>query len=453
MDLGLQQEGAGSSSLGFLSRYKIRHPMRVMIVCSTTGYQTRATRDAAASMDLETVFGSDRCHVLDDPWRDGALALRFEDPEESALRIVDYARSNPLDAIVPLGDRTVPTAARACEALRLPAHPPEAADLCRDKFHSRRRLREAGLNIPKFARYPLAEDPRQIADIEFPCVLKPLSLSGSRGVIRANNQEEFVSSFERVRALLLSPDVLVMREVASAHIQVESYIEGVEIAVEGFVERGAMTVLAIFDKPDPLEGPFFEETIYVTPSRLPPQTQEEVTQMVERAVQALGLFHGPFHAELRVNSKGAWPLEVAARSIGGLCARALRVSSPALGSGAPLEKLVIALALGWPVGPVRREDCASGVMMIPIEKGGVYLGVEGLDKARATPGVEDVVITAKPSSRLVPFPEGCSYPGFIFARDGAPERVEDALRRAHCKLHFLVTPDLPVVSSAVASNK
>lgn len=429
--------------------------MRVMIVCSTTGYQTRAYRDAAASMGLEIAFGSDRCHVLDDPWRDGAVALRFEDPEESARRIVDYARSHPLNAIVPLGDRTVSTAARACQALGLPSHPPEAADICRDKFGSRQRLREAGLNIPKFARYPLTEDPRQIADIEFPCVLKPLSLSGSRGVIRANNREEFVSSFERIRALLRSPDVQVMREAASEHIQVENYIEGAEIAVEGFVERGAASILAIFDKPDPLDGPFFEETIYVTPSRLPREMQEEVTKTVERAVQALGLFQGPFHAELRVNSKGAWPLEVAARSIGGLCARALRFSSPALGGEAPLEKLVIALALGQPLGlpvqPVHREECAAGVMMIPIEKGGIFLGVEGLDEARATPGVEDVVITAKPSTRLVPFPEGCSYPGFIFARGSTPEKVEEALRRAHRKLRFLMTPELPVVSNAVTS--
>lgn len=427
--------------------------MRVMIVCSTTGYQTRAYQNAAASMGLEIAFGSDRCHVLDDPWRDGAVALRFEDAEESARRIIDYARVHPLNAIVPLGDRTVSTAARACQALGLPSHPPEAADICRDKFRSRLCLRENGLNIPRFACYSISEDPRRIVDVEFPCVLKPLSLSGSRGVIRANNTEEFIQSFERIRALLRSPDVQVMREAASEHIQVESYIEGVEIAVEGFVERGEVTILAIFDKPDPLVGPFFEETIYVTPSRLPPETQEEVIKTVERAARALGLFHGPFHAELRVNSKGAWPLEVAARSIGGLCARALRFSSPALGSDAPLEKLVIALALGLPFQPVRREESAAGVMMIPIEKGGIYLGVEGLDEARATPGIEDIVITAKPSSRLVPFPEGCSYPGFIFARARTPEMVEDALRRAHRKLRFVMTPELPVVSNAVTSEE
>lgn len=421
--------------------------MRVMILCATTGYQTRAYAEAAASMGLEVVFGSDRCHVLDDPWRDGALPLHFEDPQASARQIVDYARLRPLDAIVPLGDRTVPSAARACQMLGLNSHPPEAADFCRDKFRSRERLRDCGLNIPPFARYALNEDPRRITGAEFPCVLKPLSLSGSRGVIRANNAGEFVRNFERIRALLRSPDVQVMREETAGHIQVEGYIEGAEIAAEGFVDRGAMTLLAIFDKPDPLEGPYFEETIYVTPSRLPDETQKQVAHAVSRAIKALGLFHGPFHAELRVNSKGVWPLEVAARSIGGLCARALRFSSPTLGVDIPLEKLVIALALGWDVQPVLRENQAAGVMMIPIEKGGVYQGIQGLEEARATPGVEDVMITAKPSMRLIPFPEGCSYPGFIFARGPTPEFVESALRRAHHKLRFVTTPDLPVIAS------
>lgn len=416
-----------------------------MILCATTGYQTRAFTEAAASMGLEIAFGSDRCHVLDDPWRDGALALRFENPEESAQRVAEYARLNPLDAIVPLGDRTVPTAARACRMLGLSAHPPEAADICRDKFRSRERLRDAGLNIPQFRRYALTDDPRRITDVGFPCVLKPLALSGSRGVIRANNTEEFIRSFERIRALLRSPDVRVMREEVASHLQVESYIDGAEIAVEGFVEHGAMAILAIFDKPDPLEGPYFEETIYVTPSRLPRETQERVAQAVCRAIQALGLFHGPFHAELRVNAKGVWPLEVAARSIGGLCARALRLESLPLGGAIPLEQLVIALALGLEVQPVCREPQAAGVMMIPIEKGGVYQGVEGLEEARATPGIEDVVITAKQSMRLIPFPEGCSYPGFIFARGDTPQFVENALRAAHQKLRFVMTPDLPVI--------
>ncbi len=427
-----------------------KNALRLMILCSTTGYQTSAFAEAASAMGLDVRFGSDRCHVLDDPWQDGALPLRFERPEESAQKVVNYARLNPLDGVVALGDRTVPVAARACALLNLPCHSPEAADICRDKYRSRVRLRDAGFNIPAFERYPLEADPREIVthgpNTGFPCVLKPLSLSGSRGVIRANNPQEFVRNFERIRALLRSRDVRVMRDESDRHIQVEAYIPGVEIAVEGLVDHGKVALLAIFDKPDPMEGPFFEETLYVTPSRLAASAQRQVAVALERAAAALGLFHGPFHAELRINSSGVWPLEVAARSIGGLCARTLRFSSRALGERVPLEQVVIALSLGMDIHPVLREDLAAGVMMIPIKEGGIFQDVEGLDEARATPGVEDIVITIKPTQRMIPFPEGCSYPGFIFARGKSPEWVERALRMAHKKLRFKLTTELPVVA-------
>src|SRR5579875_432744 len=423
---------------------------RLIILCTTTGYQTRTFVEAATGMGAEVVFGSDRCHVLEDPWQDHALPLRFEDPEGSAEQIAAYARENPTHGIVALGDRPTPTAARAAKLLNLPYHPPAATDICRDKYRSRERLRDAGLNIPEFQRFPLERDPREIVgqgnlNVGFPCVLKPLALSASRGVIRADDAGQFIQSYERIRSLLRAPDVQVMREGTSSYIQAETYIDGREIAVEGLVSRGEVKLLAIFDKPDPLEGPYFEETIYVTPSRLKADVQEEVVQTLKQAIAALGLFHGPFHAELRVNAKGVWPLEIAARSIGGLCSRALRFSSPSLGEGISLEKLIIALALGENVQDVQREERASAVMMIPIEKEGIYQGVESVEEARQTPCVEEIIITAKPSQRLVALPEGASYLGFIFARGSAPEEVEQALRSAHQKLKFQVTPALPVM--------
>ncbi len=420
-----------------------------MILCSTTGYQTHAYAEAASQMGLEVAFGSDRCHVLDDPWRDGALALHFEHPDASARQVVEYARAHRLDALIPLGDRVVPTAARAAQSLGLLSHPPEAADVCRHKFRSRNRLREFGLNVPWFARFTVDASAQAIVEQArppFPCVLKPLALSASRGVIRAENPADFVASFERLGALLRSPDVQVMREETSRYIQVEGYIDGREIAVEGFVDRGDVTILAIFDKPDPLEGPYFEETIYVTPSRLPEPAQQEIEDVVRQTAAALGLFHGPFHAELRLNGRGVWPLEMAARSIGGLCAKALRFSSPALGNDASLEQLAIGLALGEDIRPVCREESAAGVMMIPVEHGGIYQGVDGLDEARAVRGIEEIAVTARPSQRLVPFPEGCSYPGFIFARGPSPESVEASLRSAHQKLSFKITSGLPVLA-------
>ncbi len=423
---------------------------RLIILCTTTGYQTRAFVEAATEMGVETVFGSDRCHVLDDPWQDHALPLRFEDPEGSARRIAAYAREVPIHGIVALGDRPTPTAARAARLLNLPYHPPAAADICRDKYRSREKLREAGLNVPEFQRFSLESDPvniikQGVLKLGFPCVLKPLALSASRGVIRADDADQFIRSYLRIRSLLRAPEVQVMREETSRYIQAESYIEGQEIAVEGLVSGGKMKLLAVFDKPDPLEGPYFEETIYVTPSRLKTDVQEEVLQTLGQAINALGLSHGPFHAELRVNVKGVWPLEIAARSIGGLCSRALAFSSPRLGARASLEKLIIALALGEDIHDVEREQSASAVMMIPIEKEGIYQGVEGVEEARRTPCVEEIVITAKPSQRIVPLPEGASYLGFIFARGSAPEEVEQALRSAHQKLRFQVSSALPVV--------
>jgi biotin carboxylase len=392
---------------------------------------------------VEVVFGTDRCKVLEDPWGDGALALRFEDARRSAGVIADYARANPLDGVVAVGDRPTPTAAWACQALGFLHNSPEAAETCRDKYQSRERLRAAGLRVPTFRRFQVDDDPQVIAaEVEFPCVLKPLALSASRGVIRADTREEFVAAFERIRALLRSRNVQVLREETSNFIQMERFIPGREVALEGLLERGRLKVLALFDKPDPLDGPFFEETIYVTPSRLPAETQKEIVAAVGQACKALGLSHGPLHAELRLNREGPWVLEVAARSIGGLCARALRFEG-----GTSLEELIIRQALGEDVSGSAREGAAAGVMMIPIAQAGIYEGVEGVRVAEETPGVEEVIITAKAEQKLVPLPEGASYLGFIFARAATPELVESALRAAHAKLRFRIRTELPVISS------
>ncbi|MCH7766875.1 MAG: ATP-grasp domain-containing protein [Acidobacteria bacterium] len=419
---------------------------RLLLLCTTTGYQTRAFAEAAAGAGVEVVFGTDRCKVLEDPWGDGALALRFEDARWSAGVIVDYARANPLDGVVAVGDRPTPTAAWACQALGFLHNSPEAAEACRDKYQSRERLRAAGLRVPTFRRFQVDDDPQAIAaEVEFPCVLKPLALSASRGVIRADTREEFVAAFERIRALLRSREVQVLREETSNFIQVERFIPGREVALEGLLDRGRLKVLALFDKPDPLDGPFFEETLYVTPSRLPAETQKEIVAAVGQACKALGLSHGPLHAELRLNREGPWVLEVAARSIGGLCARALRFEG-----GTSLEELIIRQALGEDVSGSAREGAAAGVMMIPIAQAGIYEGVEGVRAAEETPGVEEVIITAKAEQKLVPLPEGASYLGFIFARAASPELVESALRAAHAKLRFRIRTELPVISSRSA---
>jgi hypothetical protein len=292
------------------------------------------------------------------------------------------------------------------------------------------------LLVPEFHRVPLSEGPQRAAQQTlYPCVLKPLGLSASRGVIRANNPAEFSAAFSRIENLLADPDIARLHEDQDRFMQVESFIEGREFALEGILTHGQLRVLALFDKPDPLDGPFFEETIYVTPSREDPGTQDAIVRTTHAAVKALGLTHGPIHAEMRVNARGVWMLEVAARPIGGLCARVLP----------GLEELILRHAARDDTNSTAMPIGAAGVMMIPIPREGIYVDVQGLDAARAQPGIEDVVVTAKPGQKLIPLPEGASYLGFIFARAETPDAVEQALRISHRQLRFEIATALPVV--------
>ncbi len=419
---------------------------RLLLLCTKLGYQTRAFTEAAEQLGLEVSFGTDRCQVLEDPWGDHALPLHFEDPQGAARAVIASAAKHPIHAVIAVGDRPTPTAARVAQALGLPGHPPEAADLCRDKYRSRERLKAAGLKVPSFQRFRVEDDARTVApQVRYPCVVKPIALSGSRGVIRADTREEFLAAFARIRRLLVSGEIKALREDTSEFIQVEQYIEGGEVAVEALIDNGRLHVLAIFDKPDPLTGPYFEESIYVTPARLPEGVQEAVLRALDASVRALGLHHGPVHAEFRLGPDGAYVMEVAARCIGGLCARALRFKIPLLKQDMSLEEVLIRLALGNDMRRVVREDRASGVMMIPIPQAGFYEDTRGTQFAMAVPGIVDLEITATPQQKLVPLPEGSSYLGFIFARERTPDLVVQALRQAHARLEFVVAPELPIV--------
>ena len=415
----------------------------VMLLAAVKGYELRLFLDAARELGLPVRLGTDRCHVLDDPWRDGALALKFERPTEAAQRVLDFLRSNPVQAVVPLGDSATRTAALVCQALGLPYNSPEAVEACRDKFRTRQLMQAAGLPVPWFAKFSLHDDPRRcLKQVKFPCVVKPLALSASRGVIRADNAEEFIAAFDRVAALLSRPEIQAHKDGATDWLMAEGYLPGREFAVEALLTRGELRVLALFDKPDPLEGPFFEETIYVTPSRENAATQHQMAAAVEHAARALGLRHGPIHAELRLTPEGPRLLEVAARNIGGLCSLAVRFQT-----GFALPELILRHACGLPIESLAREDAAAGVMMVPIPQTGLYEGVDGVEEARAVPGIEDIRITAKEEHPIEPLPEGSSYLGFIFARARTPEEAESALREAHRRLRFRISPRLPVATA------
>ncbi len=415
---------------------------RALLLATTTGYQTRSFDEAAEASGIDLVYATDRCHLLDDPWRDGAIPIRFHDEDQSVDAIVAAARTRPVNGILPLGDRPTVIAARAARALGLPGNPPAAAFISRHKRATRERLAARGLSSPWFRELPFDCDIQAEAKtLQYPCVVKPMALSGSRGVIRADGATELVRAFDRVRRLLQQTDVLVLRDPANEAILVEAFVEGREVALEGLLEHGRLRVLAIFDKPDPLDGPFFEETIYLTPSRLPAEGLDLLVGTLTDAIGAIGLIHGPIHAECRVSDAGVTVLEVAARPIGGLCARALRFVSPE-GQSMGLEELLLRHAIGQTIAPFEREPAASGVMMLPIPRRGVYRRTEGLERAKAVAGVTDVVITVKVDQALVPLPEGASYLGFIFARDRDGAFVEQALRTAHHELSFVVDPSL-----------
>lgn len=418
---------------------------RILLFATKLGYQTRSFQTAAEKLGVELAYVTDRCGRLDDPWNDRALAVHFELPEGAAGSVLERERERPVDGVLAVGDRPTLAAAYVARGLGLPYNHPASVEACRSKLRMRQVLREAGIPVPWFRVVPLdPEAEPALLGIQYPCVLKPLSLSASQGVVRANDRQEFVAGAARMKRLLASPEIRATREPHLDQMLVEGYLEGQEVAVEGLLTEGTLRVLAIFDKPDPLEGPYFEETIYVTPSRLSAREQRAVEKSFLDSVRALGLTHGPVHGEFRLNETGVWPIEVAARPIGGLCARALRFVLEAGKEPIGLEELILRHELGLPGSYAPRETQASGVMMIPVPHSGVLEKVEGQEQARATPDISSLEITARLHDFIAAWPEGSSYLGFLFARANEPATVENALREAHRKIRFTLTPRLPV---------
>ena len=400
---------------------------RVLLVASKTGYQVAEFFGAAERLGIDLVLATDRCHILDDPYGDQATPLRFEAaPPELGEGIKELRQRGPFDGVVAVGDRPAFIAAVCAESMGVRFHRMDAVAAANDKYETRRRFRDGGLQVPEF-QLLLPDD--SAPPLRFPCVLKPLHFSASRGVIRANNPAEFAAAASRIRKMTGGRESLL----------VEDFIPGREFALEGLVTQGKLQVLAIFDKPDPLDGPFFEETIYVTPSREAPETQAAIGEAAQAAVTALGLEHGPVHAEMRVNSGGVWMLEAAARPIGGLCSRVLRFAE-----GARLEEVLLRHAVREDLSHLRLAEGAHGVLMIPVPQSGVYSGLDGLEQARQTADIESVEITVKLGQGVECLPEGAGYLGFVFARAGGCAEVENALRQAHAALRFRVVPALPI---------
>lgn len=416
---------------------------RVLLLLATSSYRADDFLDAARHIGVDVVVGSDHRQALAAHTPDATLRVDFGDVDASVARIAELHGRAPLDAIVAAEDDGAVLAAAAAERLELPHNPPASVRAARYKDRLRAALSAAGLPSPAWRVIPVETEAgaaaRLVADSPgYPCVLKPTFLSASRGVIRADDEAAFAAAWRRVVAILEDPALRRREPDASRRVLVEAYVPGREAAVEGLLTDGRLDVIALFDKPDPLEGPYFEETLYVRPSRLPDSVQRDVRRVTAEACRALGLSDGPVHAELRHDGRRAWLIEVAPRSIGGLCSRVLR-----FGAGFTLESLILSHALrrarAGTAGPGTAEPAgppATGVMMLPVPGAGELLEVAGVDAARAVAGVDGVTILVRPGEVLVPPPEGHRYPGFIFAHGETPAAVERALREAHSLLEF-----------------
>ena len=405
---------------------------RILVIAPHGSYRTSAFITAAHRLGVKVLLVSEGKHSI---VSDYARGLHIDPTDEVAALelILAEAALEPVAAIVATDDSTTELAAQAARRLELPHNPPAAVQLARRKDKARACLSAAGLPVPEHRCISLDQPlQQQLEAVVYPAVIKPIGMSGSRGVIRVNNQTELNQAVQRIQTMLqqeahTDPDVARM-------LLLESFIPGDEVAVEGMLTRGELQVLTVFDKPDPLNGPYFEETYYTTPSRHAHDTLDELHRTVQAACTAYGLREGPVHAECRLNAEGIWVLEVAARTIGGLCGRLLQ-----FGTGYSLEELVLAQAMGKAL-PIESSSQGAGVMMIPITQAGVLRRVEGVLAAQRVPYIESVEIQLREGHELVPLPEGNSYLGFIFARAPGAQQAEAALRAAHACLKVVVAP-------------
>jgi biotin carboxylase len=405
---------------------------RLLLILPTATYRATDFLDAAAEVGAEVVVASERRQVLADTMQDRFLQIDLRRPDAAAASIVAISRKRRIDGIVAVDDQGVLAAALAAGQLDLPHNPPTAVMATRNKVAMRETLAMAGVPQPRYTSIGPDDDVgAAAATVGFPCVIKPPSLSASRGVIRADDPPGAKLVGDRVRAIAAAAG-----EDPAGPLLVEAYVPGAEVAVEGLLRGGVLETLAVFDKPDPLEGPYFEETIYVTPSRLPAAVAATVERTAAAACAAMGLVEGPVHVELRTDGTATWLIEVGARSIGGLCSRSL-----SFGVGLSLERLIVAHALGEPLDGLARERRAAGVMMLPIPARGRLESVTGQDEARRVRGITELDISIAPGRPVRPLPEGDRYLGFLFAKGDTPEDVETSLRRAHAHLDVRVVKD------------
>ena len=410
----------------------------VLLLIPSHSYRTSDFMRAASDLDINVIVGIDTEFVVKTD-QESVIALNFSDPDKAAETISQFRPEIDIDAILAVDDAGTLIAAKASQILELPHNSVSSVELTRDKYALRTALSVSRLPSPGYKLFDIAQSEDDLRDIgdsmKYPVVLKPRGLSGSQGIIRADSCIEFTEAFSRIKGILESEN---SREECAADlltsILVEDYVSGPEFALEGVLNSGDLTVLALFDKPDPLIGPFFEETIYITPTRYSDDVQVQIISTVQSACRNLGLTHGPVHAEVRLEDDEVFLIDLAGRSIGGLCARTL-----SFGSGLSLEEIILTHAVGDDINQLNRESLAAGVMMIPIPAAGIFQKVSGVDKAENISGIESVSIIPTSGDEVIPLPDGNEYLGFIFGKGKNPQTVEESLREAHDQLDFEIT--------------
>lgn len=403
---------------------------RLLLISHHNSYRIAPYIKAARNLGLEVTIASQGKHSLVTEVASG-IHIDFNDANSALNEILKEHRSKPFAGILGSDDQTVELAAHVAKALNLPHNPPAAALCSHRKDLARAQLALAHCPVPMHCLLDLTSAiKKQMAGLPWPCVLKPLNMSASRGVIRTNNEDEFIAACERLRPILAT----TQGEFEQTHVLIEEYIDGIEIAYEGFLQNGQLETITIFDKPDPLVGPYFEETIYVTPSTLSNELQRSIKEVIQEACKAYGLVTGAIHAECRIDSENKiWILEIASRTIGGDCARMLD------NENFGIEELAISLAISRPVEVVMPEQ-ARGVMMIPIRQKGLLKRVEGLLEANKVKHIDKIDIIINEGHELIPLPEGNQYLGYIFASADTAEQVTAAIREAYAQLKFVTAP-------------
>ena len=400
---------------------------RLLLLLPSKTYRASAFVSASDRLNSDVVIGVDESQASAE-FSDGhILQCNFMDPLAGARDIAAFAAQKPFDAIVAAEEDAVLLAAHVARLLKLRYNSTDSVSITRDKYLFRKTLDAAGFLQPTFKLLRHKKDLDTISQTMLPCVIKPTGLSASCGVIRADTLSEAKNAYLRVSKILSN------LQMDTSGILLEDYIPGEEMAFDGVLENRRLHTLAFFDKPNPLTGPFFPETIYLTPSQKSEKDLLYIKQTIASAAAAIGLSNGPIHAELRIRSGNLYVLEIAARSIGGRCGKSLRFTG-----GYTLEDVILRQAMGeFPIS-YQREQGAAGVMMIQVPCTGVLKKVEGLSSARTVPCIDSVEVTVPIGQRVVSLPEGRQYLGFIFARAAQPRLVEAALRNAFKKLRIVV---------------